>query len=176
MSDPKVQEGWKKPLNSGGAPNPQVAQEEIKDKPAIPQLLVSKEGVQAANCRAGPGQANLEAPGPPDPRSRLRWPTACMAPHSVTAFPALLPRGPRVSSPGDPPEPQNTSHGHVLASPMVVIKGFQEQEGLKQCLFIPTRSGKTWAPNFRAEWVFISRDKGTFRTDFWPFVTMFGSN
>ena len=75
-------------------PNPQVAQEEIKDKPAIPQLLVSEEGVQAANCRAGPGQANLEAPGPPDPRSRLRWPTACMAPHSVTAFPALLPRGP----------------------------------------------------------------------------------
>ena len=35
-------------------PNPQVAQEEIKGKPAIPQLLVSEEGVQAANCGAGP--------------------------------------------------------------------------------------------------------------------------
>lgn len=83
-----------------------------------------------------------------------------MASNSVTAFLALLPWGLRVSSPGNPPEPQDTSHGHVLASPIVIIKGFQEQEGLKHCLFIPTRSGKTRTPNFMAEWVFISRDEG----------------
>lgn len=54
VSDPKVQEGWKKLLNSGGAPNPQVSQGEIKGKPAVPQLLVTEEGPQAANCKAGP--------------------------------------------------------------------------------------------------------------------------
>lgn len=92
-----------------------------------------------------------------------------MAPNSVTAFLALLPWGPRVSSPGNPPEPQDTSHGHVLASPIVIIKGFQEQEGLKHCLFIPTRSGKTRTPNFMAEWVFISRTRGCLQEELLAF-------
>lgn len=53
VSDPKVQEGWKKLLNSGGAPNPQVAQGRSRASQLFLSFLVTEKGPRQPTARLG---------------------------------------------------------------------------------------------------------------------------
>lgn len=168
MSDPKVQEGWKKLLNSGGAPQPPGG-------PRGDQGQASCSSASGDRGRAPGSQLQGWAQDRPTlrPQGHLTLGAGSGRPQPtwphIQSPPSLpcCPLGPRVSSPGDPPR----ATGHLTWS--CVSFAHRHHQGVPRTRRVETVSlhpHKVWqdtGPQLQGQvCLYFMRQGGAFRTNF----------